>query len=90
MMLIPIHHGKSKHFFRPVPGQTRFYGLVLAPSGSRVVWSEGGQVLAVPTSTGIIRLSAADVAEQATVGGCRLRWITEVPRAWQNVKGAAS
>lgn len=90
MRLVPIHLGKSKHFFRPVPGRNQFYGLVLAPSGSQLIQSEGGLVLAVPTATGLVRLSAADVAEQATVGGCRLRWVTGVPDVWQSVKGAAS
>jgi hypothetical protein len=51
-------------------------GTVIAPEGSRMVETKSGMALMIPTPSGNIELSAADVIEQAREdGGCGLKLV---------------
>ena len=87
MNLVPIYLNPLA-YFDAAPGTDRVMGIVMAPTGSRVVSGARGNLLAVPTPDGLVQLSAGDVAEQASVGGCGLSWATRRPEAWRGVRAA--
>lgn len=78
----------SRHAFSRRAGGVQL-GVVMTPTNSGTVAGTRGQLLTIFAPDGqLLRLSAADVAEQASVGGCGLSWATGRPDSWLDVAGA--
>jgi hypothetical protein len=79
-----------RHSFDTMQGHAVTCGIVMAPGSARLVAGKRCQLLAVPTPDGgLLCLSAADVAEQASIENCGLKWATGRPEAWQGVKAGS-
>jgi hypothetical protein len=84
----------TRHSFRGAALDAVCLGIVMAPEGAELVvpkWFGRAipRLLAVPQADGsVVQLSAADVAEQASVVGCGLAWAKGRPANWDAVMAA--